>query len=113
MLIDGVVMIHVELHLRIDPAEIGYEAAKYPRFVHPAQHRFGIVAARKQLEEQRIGLRVLAHIGSDQRAVAISQAHGFRVDLQTVGFSQLEDFDQPHRILAKPVIAAILPPNTR
>ena len=38
MLVDGVVVVHVELHLGDDAAEVGDEAAEHARLVHPAQH---------------------------------------------------------------------------
>src|SRR3546814_15774868 len=61
LLVDRIMMIHVELHLRDDAAEIGNEAAEHPRLVHPAQHRFGIARGRQNVEEQLIRARVAAH----------------------------------------------------
>ena len=46
MLVDRIMMVHVELHLRDDPAEVGNEAAEHAGLVHPAQHQSGLVAAR-------------------------------------------------------------------
>ena len=42
MLVDRVMMIHVELHLRDNAAEVRHEPAEDGGFVHPAQHRFRI-----------------------------------------------------------------------
>ena len=41
MLVDGIMVVHVELHLRDDAAEVGNEAAEHAGLVHPAQHHFG------------------------------------------------------------------------
>ena len=103
--IDGVVVIHIELHLRVDPPEIGHEAAKHTRFVHPAQRGFGILAARQQIEKNRIGALVPAQLAVDQFGIARRLPHGFGVDFQPFGLGQLKHFDEPHRIGAEPVIA--------
>ena len=47
MLIDRVVMIHVELHERDDAAEFRDEAPENAGFVHEPQHDFGLVARRQ------------------------------------------------------------------
>ena len=39
MLVDRIMMVHVELHLRDDAAEVGNEAAEHAGLVHPAQHQ--------------------------------------------------------------------------
>ena len=70
MLIDCIMVIHVELHLRIDPAEIGHKAAKHARLVHPAQRSFGILAAAQQVEKQAIGAFVAADCQIDQLGIA-------------------------------------------
>ncbi len=51
VLVDRVMVVHVELHLRVDAAEIGHEAAEDIGLVHPPQCRLGVVAARQQVEE--------------------------------------------------------------
>ena len=104
MLVDSIVMIHVELHLRVDLAEIGHEAAEDAGLVHPAQDRFGIVATGQQVQEQRVGAFVLADTMVDQLRVARGLAHGFRVDFQLFGLGQLEHLDQAHGVLAEIVV---------
>lgn len=69
VLVDGVMMVHVELHLRHDAPEIGHEAAEDARFVHPAQHQFRVARGGQHVEEQRIGTAVVAHI-VDQLGIA-------------------------------------------
>ena len=44
MLVDGVVVIHRELHHADDTAEIGDEPAEHAGFVHAAERDFGCVA---------------------------------------------------------------------
>ena len=104
MLVHRVVVIHVELHLRVDPPEIGHEAAEHARLVHPPQHGFGVVAPAQQIEEQGVGAWGFAHLVVDQPAVAIGLAHGARVDLQLLGLGHLKDLDQADRVLAEPVV---------
>jgi hypothetical protein len=62
VLIDGVVVIHVELHHRHDLAEVGNEAAQHARLVHQAKHRFRIIRAREDVEEDGVGIRAVAHV---------------------------------------------------
>src|SRR4029079_14930152 len=49
VLVDGIMVVHVELHLRDDAAEVGHEAAEHARFVHPAKHMFGMVQRSQYL----------------------------------------------------------------
>ena len=51
-------MVHVELHLGDDAAEVGNEAAEYARLVHPAQHLLGMVQRGQHFHEKRIGTRI-------------------------------------------------------
>ena len=51
VLIDGVVMVHVELHLGDDPAEVGNEAAEHAGLVHPAKQQLGPLAVGEHVEE--------------------------------------------------------------
>ena len=49
MLVDRIMVVHVELHLRDDAAEVGNEAAEHAGLVHPAQHQLGIGGRRSAL----------------------------------------------------------------
>ena len=104
VLVHRIMVVHVELHLRVDLAEIGHEFPEDVGLVHPAQDHFGIVATAQQVEEQRIGAGILANLVVDQPAVAIGLAHGFGVDFELFGFGQLENLDQPNRILLEPFV---------
>ena len=44
MFVHRIVVVHIELHLRVDLAEIRHEFTENASFVHPAKHHFGIVA---------------------------------------------------------------------
>ena len=66
MLVDGVMMIHIELHHRHDAAELVDEAAEHAGFVHRPEHRLGMPLRRQHVEEYAVGLLVVAQIGIDQ-----------------------------------------------
>ena len=65
--VHGIVVIHVELHLRVDAAEFGDEPAENARLVEGAQGLFGVAAAGEQFHEQRVGA-----LGSVRRSSLIS-----------------------------------------
>ncbi len=65
MLVDRIMVVHVELHLRDHPAEIGNEAAEDPGFVHPAQHQLGRMDAGQHVHEQSVRPAVVAHLAVD------------------------------------------------
>ena len=60
VLVDRVVMVHVELHHRDDAAEIRDEAAEHAGLVHPPQHHLGRVLRGQDVEEEPVRLRVVA-----------------------------------------------------
>ena len=104
MLVDGVMVVHVELHLRDDAAEVGHEAAEHAGLVHPAQHGLRRIHAGQHLHEQGVGARVVADLAVDQHRIASRGAHRGRVDLQPLARGHREHLDQPHRIGAKKVV---------
>ena len=105
MFVDGIMMIHVELHLRDDAAEIGHEAAEHPRLVHPAQHRFGIARAGQHVEEQFVRAGVPAHpLRLDQLRIVPRLPHRLRVNLQPMLVGERENLDEPHRISLKEIV---------
>ena len=99
-----VMVIHIELHLRVDAAEIGNEAAHHARLVHPPQHARRIVATAEQVEEQGVGAGIVADRVIDRLRIARRLAHGAGMDLQLLRLGQLEHLDQAHRVLAEPVV---------
>ena len=60
MLVHRVVVVHVELHHRHDPAELGDETAEHAGLVHAPQDGFGGVLRCQDLQEQPIGLGIVA-----------------------------------------------------
>ena len=98
MLVHRVVVVHVELHHRDDAAEGGHELAEHAGLVHPAQHGLGVVLRGEDLEEQAVGLLVLAQLGVDQLERAGGDVHRVGVKRQIVFLRQVEDADQVDRI---------------
>src|SRR3546814_5369667 len=86
-------VVHIELHLRDDAAEIGHQPAEHPRLVHPAQHGFGIARGREHIEEERIGARFAADV-VDELGVTGGGAHRERVDFEPVEVGKLEQLDE-------------------
>ena len=94
MFVDRIMVIHVELHLRDDLAEVGHEAAEHPGLIHPAKHQVRRRLIGQRFEEQGIGDRVVTH-PVDQPSVALSGAHRRRVNLEPFTRGEREQLDQP------------------
>ena len=104
MLVHRIMMVHVELHLRHDAAEIGDEPTEHGGLVHPAQHRFRVARAGQHIHEGGIGARVLAHLGGNQASVAAGRAHRARMNLQPMPVGHGENLDQADRIGLEEII---------
>ena len=78
MLVDRIVVIHVELHHRDDLAEIGDELAEQAGLVHAPQVELGIAVRGQDVEEEPVGLGIAAQ-------VLVDQAERAREQLQRVG----------------------------
>src|SRR5260221_7642899 len=76
MLVDGIVVIHVELRHRHDASEGGHELTQHASLVHPPQHGLRVVLRSEDLKEQAIGLVVLAQSLVDEPERARGQVHG-------------------------------------
>ncbi len=98
MLVDGVMMVHVELHQRDDLAEFRDEAPEHAGFIHQPQHDFRLVARRQNAEKQPIGLGVGAQIGVDQAQGQRDRAHSVGMDRQTIAIGDPEEPDEVDRI---------------
>jgi hypothetical protein len=94
MLIDCIVMIHVELHHRDDLAEIRDELAEHAGLVHPAQDQGGFAPRGQDRQEEPVRLLVLAHIVVDQPKRARHPLQRVRVELQAVQVRDMEEPDQ-------------------
>ena len=101
MLVDRIMVVHVELHLRDDAAEVGNEPAEHPGFVHPAQHGVGMLDRGQHFHEQRVGARIVAHLAVDQRGVAGRGAHRRRMDFELLARGQREHLEQADGIPRK------------
>src|SRR5271165_2079288 len=65
MLVDGVVMVHRELHHADDAAEVGNEPAEHTSLVHAPERGLGGVARREDVEKQTVCLAILTQMGVD------------------------------------------------
>ena len=98
MLVHRVVVIHVELHHRDDTAEGAHEVAEHAGLVHAPQHCLGVVLGGEDIEEEAVGLGVLAQLAVDQLERARDRAQRVGVEGQIVFLRQVEDADQVDRI---------------
>ena len=103
MLVDGIVMVHVELHLRDDLAEIGDEPAEHFRLVHPAEHRIGVVAPGQRVEEDGVGERVVADLVDAPRRSG-GGPHRVGVNLQPLALRGTEKLEQANGIVLEPLL---------
>ena len=103
MLVHRIVVIHVELHHRHDPAEGMDESAEHAGFVHPPQHDLGGVLRCQDFQEQPVGFLVLAHLLADELERMRDDPHRFRVESEIVLLRQMENPDQVDRIAAEHV----------
>ena len=98
MLVDGVMMVHRELHHPHDAAEVGNEPAKHSGLVHPAERRFRRAARGQHFEKQPVRLGILA-----QRCVDALQRLGDEpgrvgMDRQVRPVGDPENSDQIDRV---------------
>ena len=98
MLVDRIVVIHVELHHRHDAAEGAHELAEHAGLVHAAQHGLGVVLRGQDLEEQAVRLLVLAQVVVDEVERMADGAHRVGMECEIVLLRQMEDADQVDRI---------------
>ena len=103
MFVDGVVVVHVELHLRDDAAEVGDEAAEDAGFVHPAQDHVGAVAVGQCLDEEGIGGGIGAHFVGEA-GVAGGCAHRRRVNLESMARGKREQLQQAGRLCGEKIV---------
>ena len=98
VLIDRVMMIHVELGLRDDRAEFGDRAAEHAGLVHAAQGEAGLLAAEDGIEDQRAGFRQHAHGFCETAQVACQRRQRGGVDVLLLAPGQGEEADHVERI---------------
>ena len=86
MLVDGEVMVHVELHHRDDTTELRHEASEHAGLVHPSQRRFRIGMRRQQIEKNAVRLGVVTQSVVDiaMRRRNKAQCFGMQEDARTL-----------------------------
>ncbi len=101
MLVDRVMMIHVELHHRDDAAKGRDEAAEHTRFVHQPQRRFGRLPRRKNFEKETVRLGVFAQPRVDQIKMRNREMHEIGMQRDTVAVRQPEHADEVDRVMGE------------
>ncbi len=103
VLVHRVVVIHVELHLGHDAAEIGNETAEHARLVHGAQAPLRIFPRRQDLEEQAVRLLVLAELLIDELERARDELQRIRMNVELVLHRDVEQTDEVDGVLLEDV----------
>ena len=98
MLVDGVVMIHVELHHRDDLAEFRDEAAEHAGLVHAAQDEARILAGGEDRQEEAVRLLAFSEGIVDQRQRAGDGFQRVRMEFQPVQIRHMEEAHDRHRV---------------
>ena len=106
VLVHRVVVVHVELHHRHHPAEVRDEAAEHARLVHAPERRLRILAGGEHLQEDAVGLRVVAQSVVDEPQRPAQQAQRVRMEEKVVVLGRGEVADQVDRIAPEDVVAA-------
>ena len=112
VLVDGIMVVHIELHLRDDTAEIGNEPPEHRRLVHPAKHCFRIAWRRQHVEKQGICTRIDAHCGVDQLGVPRRNPDRLWMDFEALPIGYREQFEDAHRVFAEPAVVGDRQPPT-
>ena len=98
MLVDRVVVVHVELHHRHDLVEIGDELAQNAGLVHAAHIERGIAVGCQHIHEEAIGLLVATQIAVDQLERTGEQFQRLGVIFEPVSVCEPEQPQQVHRV---------------
>src|SRR5258705_2303627 len=101
MLVNRVVLVHVELHQGDAAGDCGNQAAFLSRLVHAPERLIGISPRTENVEEQPIGLRIVAQIFVDEIELARHIAQGRRMNVDALGVRDMEQPDKIDGILAK------------
>ena len=101
MLVDRVVMIHLELHHRHHLAEIGHETPEHAAFVHAPQHDLGVVFGGENFAEEGFRFLVLAQRSIDQLERLRRAAKRIRMEREDMPLGKSEHADEIDRIAGK------------
>ena len=101
MLVDRVVMIHVELHHRDDAPELRHKAAEQAGFIHPPQQAFGGFFRIQNFNKQPVGFFVFPQVRRDKTQRLGDQPRRIRMDhaIQLIG--KPEQAQQIDRVFGK------------
>ena len=103
-------MVHVELRHADDAAELRHEAAQHAGLVHAPQRHLRIGVRRQQLDEDAVGLRVIAQLVVDQALGLAQQPDGVGMQ-ERVGKVRLgEKADEVHRIALEHILVGDVQP---
>ena len=111
VLVDRVDVVHVVLHLRDDAGELGDEAPEEPGLVHPPERRLGVFPRGQDVEEQRVGPRVLPQPGADPRQIAGDQLQRARVDVELARLGDAEQVDRLARFAGERAVIGDVEPS--
>lgn len=105
MLVDGIMMIHVELHLRAATRpKSGTKRPNTPTSVHPAQHRFGVARTGQRRGTAHFARAMRRTPILDQLRIMPRLAHRLWMDFEAMLVGERKNLDQPHRILLEEII---------
>ena len=110
VLVDRVDVVHVVLHLRHHPAEVGNEAAEDARLVQAAERRLRVPLGSQDRHEMGVGLRVALQLAIDQPQIARDQLQGSGVDVQVALVRHAEEADHRDRIALEGVFVRHVQP---
>src|SRR5207247_940874 len=91
MLVDRIVMVHVELHERDGVTERRHETSEHTRFVHAPKRPFGRTAGGRYLEKQAIGVAILLQCRRYQIERSRDGPQCMRVDVHAFFIGKMED----------------------
>ena len=101
MLVDSVMVVHIELHHGDDASELRDEPTQKAGFVHPPQNRFRGVVGGQNIQKQRIGFGIGAQLGIDQPQGLRDQACGIGVDGMAQPIGQPKQFQEVDGLFRK------------
>ena len=110
VLVDREHVIHVVLHLRDDTSEVGNEPPEDTGFVHPVQRNVGRCFRRQHLQEQAIGLRVVAQVVVDKLEALGHPAKRGGVDIQILRLGDVEQAQQVDWVLVENIVVGNVQP---
>ena len=91
VLVDGVGMIHVELHHRHDGGEFRQECREHAELVHPPERALGVAVLQEQVEKDPVGFGCGPHLVVDELKIVRNEPHRIGMQKQRLPQADLED----------------------